>query len=282
MDSETFRATVSKLNRKFFIPRYPLNGVFLLGDNFYPRGISRDLSIRDPQFNLFSDVLAGSAPDGLTFYPILGNHDWMGDVNAQVGFSLFDARWHMPALYHFKRFNLEERVNVCVWFIDTEHFFSDETQKRWLRSSLATETTTCTWTIVNGHYPVFTGGEYTRCNSLERFRNSILPILNEYQVDMYLSGHEHQSQILKADDHNTVFVVAGSISDMRGERARGHANLRWIDSRTVGFAEIIVSSNELKIVFHRSYGGVDAEPFCRARLYKPDQDHPVDLTLTGC
>ena len=238
--------------------------MFLLGDNFYPRGIKRDLSIRDPQFNLFSDVLAGSAPPGLTFYPILGNHDWMGDTNAQVNFSLLDPRWHMPSVYYFERFALGEGVDVCVWFIDTERF--DGTQVGWLRDSLASERGTCTWTIVNGHYPVFTGGEYATSSTLERFKNILHPILNDYSIDLYLSGHEHQSQILKDDNNHTVYVVAGAISDMRRERPRGHAHLRWIDSHTVGFAELRISSSELRVIFHRSYGGVDAEPYCEARL----------------
>ena len=279
LNSESLTATMNKIEAKFFFaqPDY-LSGVFLLGDNFYPRGIRRELSLRDPQFNLFSGTIATNAPPGLVFYPVLGNHDWMGDTDAQIAYSRFHPRWVMPALYYMHKFASD---SVCAWFIDTESFFSDMTQQRWLRDSLASSSA-CVWKIVNGHYPVFTGGEYTSCGTLDRFRAAILPILNEYRVDLYVSGHEHQSQILKQEDHNTVYVVAGAVADMRGNRVRGNPHLRWIDSRTIAFAEIQASSDDLRVVFHRSYGGIDAEPLCSATLTRPTSSGSVVLTLSEC
>lgn len=279
--SESLTATIGKINAKFFSTTYPLNGVFLLGDNFYPRGISHDLSIRDPQFNLFSDFVGASAPEYVQFYPVLGNHDWMGNVRAQIAFSSLDRKWVFPDFFHFKRFQIDD-VSLCVWFIDTERFASDAGQQTWFRESLRSEKSTCSWTIVNGHYPVFTGGEYTRCTTLARFRESILPIMRDNRIDLYLSGHEHQSQILKEDEYNTVYVVAGAVSDMRGVRVNGNENMKWINSRIVGFSEIQVSGNELRVLFHRSYGGIDAEPFCESRLSKMASSQYIVLTLSGC
>jgi tartrate-resistant acid phosphatase type 5 len=279
--SESLTTTIDKINAKFFATAYPLKGVFLLGDNFYPRGIRQDLSIRDPQFNLFSDLVAAQAPQGLRFYSVLGNHDWMGDTRAQISFSTFDTRWVFPALYYFQRFALDH-VSVCVWFIDTETFASDAGQQGWFRESLASERSTCAWTIVNGHYPVFTGGEYTGCSILARYRQSVLPIIRANNIDLYFSGHEHQSQILKEDDFNTVYVVAGAVSDMRGVIINGNENLKWIDSRFAAFAEVQVEENESRVIFHKSSGGMDAEPLCQSRLSKTGLSRSVFLTLSGC
>ena len=45
------------------------------------------------------------------------------------------------------------------------------------------------WTIVVGHYPVFSWGDHGDNNELVKY---LSPLLDNYQVDAYLSGHDRK------------------------------------------------------------------------------------------
>jgi hypothetical protein len=64
------------------------------GDNVYERGIT---SADDPLFKrTFTDVYTHPALAELPFYSVMGNHDWLSNVSAQVsplGVRAGDARW---------------------------------------------------------------------------------------------------------------------------------------------------------------------------------------------
>jgi len=260
--SEELLQTASKIRLKYNNGSF-LDGIFLLGDNFYPRGIDVAFGVRDPQFDHFSYVLAG----GMTcnYYPVMGNHDWLGDADSQLAYSMVDRRWIMPAFFYFKKWEMENKeVTVCTWFIDTDKF--SETQIAWLESSIVYEKRTCTWTIISGHYPVYTAGDYAMDETVAIFRGLILPILNNHRIDIYLSGHEHQSQILKNNAFDTTFVVSGATADMRGKVVRGDEYSLWIDSEKVAFLEIAIGQDTIDLKFQKSYGGVDAEPLCFATI----------------
>ena len=47
--------------------------------------------------------------------------------------------------------------------------------------------------IVHGHYPIFTMGVYQRCKELSKI---LIPIFKKYNVQYYISGHEHNIQFL--------------------------------------------------------------------------------------
>ena len=88
----------------------PSKQVFVaaMGDNFYDEGV-RDVD--DPQWKeVFGDAYHGVQ---CPWYPILGNHDWQGNVQAQLDFK-GDSRWQMEALYYSKIIQ-----NVHFFFLDT-------------------------------------------------------------------------------------------------------------------------------------------------------------------
>ena len=210
-----------------------VKSIFLLGDNFYPKGISPDLGLDDPAFNLFRDVLAAASTEA-KFYPVLGNHDYLGSVEAQLAYSHVNAQWVFPAKYYFQRFTAvdgkdgedgEEGVQVCAWFLDTNKKMFDERQITWLDESISTEKATCDWLVVSGHHPVFDAGEYS---PNEHLIANLLPILRKHQVGIYLSGHEHQSQVLS--DGTTTFFIAGAAADIYNARS-GHEYLQYMNSR---------------------------------------------------
>lgn len=195
--------------------------VFLLGDNFYPAGIEMGQS-----WSHFHHLSPG------TFFAALGNHDYMGDVFAQIGYT--GDGWHMPG-----EFYLVKQDHVCVWVLDTNKGRFTQHQARWLDQSVTS--TVCAFRIAVGHHPIYTGGIY-RPNAY--LIESLLPILHKHAFHMYVAGHEHSSQVLQDFDHPGLwFVVVGAVSDLNHKAiSKGHDFVLFIDTRNLAY--LAVNSTE--------------------------------------
>ena len=79
--------------------------IFLLGDNFYPYGIT---SIMDERVKRISEIF----PKELTILPILGNHDYLGNPYHQLKLNL--KNWNFPNFFHKKTI-----FNFDFFFIDS-------------------------------------------------------------------------------------------------------------------------------------------------------------------
>jgi acid phosphatase len=257
--NEELRTTAEMLRKKMS----QVSAAFLLGDNFYPRGISKEAGLADPQFSgVFENILAPSldAP----FYVVLGNHDFMGDAEAQVEYSRHNPKWILPGFYHFKRFQASDFA-TCVWFLDTEHFSQRNGQDEWLIASLTSEGPSCKWKIVIGHHPIFDVGEYDDDAELIA---SLLPILNSFNVNLYISGHEHQSQVMYNPIVSPVtFIVSGITQEIRSKIQKpDHPLFVWSDPKKLAFLELVITSENLVYSFHRSAGGRAAPPLYTGTL----------------
>lgn len=219
-----------------------LDSVFLLGDNYYPSGISAELGLEDPAFALFRDILAPSTP--VNFYPVLGNHDHLGSIQAQLDYSHVHPQWVFPARHYFKRLQGRGRLQVCAWFLDTDQELFDANQARWLEGSIIAEKDTCDWLVVSGHHPIFDAGEY-RSNAY--LIQHLLPILTRHEVNIYLSGHEHQSQVLY--DGITTFFISGATGDIHNKPVRGHEHLQYINTREVAILRLMFFSDRAEFEF---------------------------------
>ena len=70
-------------------------------------------------------------------------------------------------------------------------------------------------------------------------RGILKPVLNEHKIDVYIGGREHQSQILRDPSENTVYLISGSMADMRGENEKHDQPFRlWKNAKSVGFLEL--------------------------------------------
>lgn len=69
--------------------------------------------------------------------------------------------------------------------------------------------------IVIGHYPIYTCSSYSENNNV--MHKYLFPIFKKYNVRLYLSGHEHDTQhiVLKQDDYELNVVINGSCVDTR-------------------------------------------------------------------
>jgi len=191
--------------------------IIATGDNFYPEGVVSEF---DPLWKYsFEDIYTAFSLQW-DWYPVLGNHDYGANPDAQVAYSKISRRWQMPARYYSKTINLngDTTQQVLFAFIDTTPLVSyyyagnghnvhdqDSTaQKVWLEKVLANPSPSIKWKFVVGHHPMYTGGSRTEGRDTRSIRGSLQPLFEKYKVDAYLTGHEHslQHHVTKVGTHH--------------------------------------------------------------------------------
>jgi hypothetical protein len=197
------------------------------GDNFYPSGV---VSQWDPLWKYsFEDIYTDFRLQW-DWYPVLGNHDYKSNPDAQVAYSAVSRRWKMPARYYSRLIpiNGDTTQQLLMVFIDTNplipEFYENHEygpnvkgqdtamQKRWIEEILGDPSPYIKWKIVVGHHPMFTGGSRTETYDTKAIRATLLPVLEKYKVDLYLSGHEHSLQHLQSGN-GLHHVISGAASE---------------------------------------------------------------------
>jgi len=196
--------------------------VLSMGDNFYPDGI---ISTTDPQWNKsFEDIYTNYSLN-IPWFTAFGNHDYRGNIQAQLDYSKISRRWRTTERYYsFEKTIPNSSEKALFVFIDSNPFdetlsrnrHSDlasqnkEAQLEWLEKTLATST--ASWKIVIGHHPLYTTG--VRRDKMLDVRKVFLPIFEKHKVNAYLAGHEHDLQHQKPEGF-THYFVSGAGSEIR-------------------------------------------------------------------
>ena len=188
-----------------------------LGDNFYDDGVS---SIEDPQWqSSYEQVYSAPSLRDTPWWSILGNHDYRGNVQAQLEYGTIDKRWRMPARYYARSERLADGTSCDLFYIDTNPFLSRYRHSRvriddqdpaaqlaWLERGLAASG--ADWKIVVGHHPIHTAdGPATEEPELIA---SLRPLLEKYRVRVYLNGHIHNFQHVRVAGIDYITNGAGS------------------------------------------------------------------------
>ncbi|KAH9255161.1 hypothetical protein BASA81_006920 [Batrachochytrium salamandrivorans] len=114
----------------------------LLGDNFYEAGVK---STTDQQWETkYQQFFTGPNMRKAKFMVASGNHDYYGNVSAQVAYKDPTNRWLFPALYHARRFT-QHGIKVMFVMVDTWRLNGGDTVwghnpatgRTWLRSEAA-------------------------------------------------------------------------------------------------------------------------------------------------
>ncbi|MFN3342782.1 MAG: metallophosphoesterase, partial [Flavobacteriales bacterium] len=169
----------------------------MLGDNAYEGG--SDSEYQNGVFgNMYESILSRTV-----VWPTPGNHDY----NNHIPFS--------PAPAYYDIFNLPASGEAgglpsgtekyYSWNYGNVHFISldsyDEDRSpnaamaTWLQADLAANTQP--WVIAYWHHPPYTKGSHDSDNpwlydfELPQIRQNIVPILEQYGVDLVLNGHSH-------------------------------------------------------------------------------------------
>ena len=196
----------------------PKDVVTILGDNFYPYGVNgKD----DPLWNNYHEIFKDlSNPK----YSILGNHDYLSNPTCQIR----NEHWIMDDWYFKKEFQ-----NIDLYFLDTNQFLiHDWVSEEKIEEVHQIDVTTLIYNqidwldnemkknknknkIVFGHYPLISNGVYK--TKMEKLYDYLYECFKRNNVNLYISGHEHNIQFIKRyDDHHTFNqVIIGSTSEYR-------------------------------------------------------------------
>lgn len=228
----------------------PVNFVITLGDNFYKSGVT---SVSDPQwlekFQSMYDLPFLRIP----FYASLGNHDHRdGNARYQVEYSKQNNKWVMPHYYYTFSKVIDAHSSIQFFALDTyvikkqrDHYLE---QIEWLEREL--QASTATWKIVFGHHPVFSYGKH---GNQQRMIDLVRPLLEKYEVDVYVCGHDHDRQFLEPVG-GVYYIVSGTGSQSRDTRYG--ENTIFADTN-LGFAWFRISATEFHLQFIDANGDVE-------------------------
>ncbi|MCQ6957138.1 metallophosphoesterase [Mucilaginibacter aquariorum] len=226
----------------------PNNFVISVGDNFYPRGV---VSENDPLWHYSFENIYTAHSLQCDWYPVLGNHDYGSEPEAQVRYSKVSRRWNMPALYYTKEFSLGNAGDkVLMLMIDTDPMLHDnkkqevEKQMIWINDTLKNASADVKWKIVVGHHPYYTVGPRIKNYDTLTVRAKLAQVFETHKVDVYLSGHDHSLQHLKTEGFTHQFI-SGAGSELTGV-STGIPYSRF-QASDHGFMYFAINKNKLNV-----------------------------------
>jgi tartrate-resistant acid phosphatase type 5 len=182
------------------------DAVVSTGDNFYPSGVqsAEDLQWTSKFRRIYSKELLE-----IPWVAVLGNHDYRGSTEAQIAYAKHNDNWIMPANYYTHVIGSDPSHAVTIVSVDTQQLLTRSTgwqdQIAWFQKELSEIKTR--WKIVVGHHPARSYGHYGDQDWLLKM---IKPHMDQYGVQAYLCGHDHDLQFIKHPTDVFHCVVSGA------------------------------------------------------------------------
>lgn len=237
------------------------------GDNFYEDGLA---GLDDPAFyESFVDIYTAPSLQK-QWYSVLGNHDYRGDVEAQLSPILTqkDSRWLC-----LRSFIVNADI-VDFFFVDTTPFVHEyfvnpgehsydwtgiSPRESYLANLLkdldsAMGSSTAKWKFVVGHHTIFSAGQH---GITEELLKQLLPILQEHNADAYINGHDHCLQHISSSDSKIQFLTSGGGSKAwRGDIAKWNPEELKLYYDGQGFMSVQITDTKAFFAFYDIFGNV--------------------------
>ncbi|WP_157778265.1 DNRLRE domain-containing protein [Massilia violaceinigra] len=194
----------------------------MLGDNAYNSGT--DAEYQTKMFNVYPEMMRQSP-----LWATLGNHDGASADSATQSGPYYDIHTFpknaeaggvasgTEAYYSFNYGN----IHVIVLDSNETSRSTTGAMMNWMKADLAN--VTATWLIAIWHHPPYTKGSHnsdTETNLIEMRRN-FLPVLENYGVDLVLTGHSHSYERSKfIDGHYGLSSTYNSSFEINGGSGR--------------------------------------------------------------
>lgn len=240
------------------------------GDNFQVQGVA---SVQDPLWLSNFENIYKDPSLQVDWYPVLGNHDYKGNTQAEIDYSGISRRWRMEARYYSFVRKINDSVAVRLIFLDTSPLVDDYYSKpgfpdipkqdtarqiAWLKEVLANSKEQ--WKVVFGHHPIYSASK-VHGNTNELIAK-VKPLLEKYNAQVYFSGHDHDQQHLKEKNGKIDYIVTGA----GGEPRPGSTNQMSLFSGSVpAFSSVSFYADSIQVNFIDSKGQT---LYTMARSYK--------------
>ncbi|KAM4119852.1 hypothetical protein ACJW30_03G090900 [Castanea mollissima] len=205
--------------------------------------------------------------DGLT---VLGNHDYRGDVEAQLSPILkkMDHRWLCLRSFivnagFVEFFFVDTTPFVNEYFTDPKEYTYDWKgilpRQEYLSNLLkdvdsALRDSTAKWKIVVGHHTIKSAGQHGITIELEE---QLLPILQANNIDLYVNGHDHCLEHISSTDSQIQFLTSGGGSKAwRGDIREWNPEELKLYYDGQGLMSMQITQTHGDIVFYDVFGNV--------------------------
>ncbi|WJX71983.1 Purple acid phosphatase 17 [Trifolium repens] len=241
--------------------------VLSTGDNFYDDGLTSE---HDPNFeDSFTKIYTAKSLQK-RWYSVLGNHDYRGDVEAQLSpfLRIIDKRWIC-----LRSFIVDSEL-AEIFFVDTTPFVRDYftvseghtydwrevyPPKTYINTMLkdldvALRKSTAKWKFVVGHHAIRSIGHH---GDTPELKSHLLPILQANNVDFYVNGHDHCLEHISDKSSPIQFLISGAGSKAwRGDvqKINGKDVHFFYDGQ--GFMSVQLTQTEANIVFYDVHGHI--------------------------
>ena len=183
---------------------FPFDFVVMLGDNIYGKKGPKEFERK------FEEPYKDLLTNGVKFYASLGNHD---DPN---------ERFYQPYNMNGQRYYKLSKGAVDLFALDSTYF--DRSQLDWLVKQLSSSN--AKWKICFFHHPLYSASHFHGPDV--DLRSQLEPILEKYNVNVVLNGHEHVYERIKPQ-HGIYYFVLGNSGQLRFH------DLRSSDETAKGF-----------------------------------------------
>lgn len=232
-----------------------INMVLLLGDNFYGKALS---GVSDPAWQLkFERVYHGRWLSHVPFYAVLGNHDYPDSSVVELDYARQHAgsgRWQMPAPFYARDFGVSQgRPLLRVVFLDTNADADGrQRQAEFIETTFAAPGPAPLWKMVVAHHAMrSSGGKHGDDAKLLR---QLLPAMQRSAVDLYLSGHEHNQEVIVRPGEPAWLVSGGGGQTLDGIKPSEPADGTLFAVEQHGFARLAFSPERLQLAYYDPQG----------------------------
>ena len=239
--TEAIARGLARLNRDS-----PIEAIVTTGDNIYPCGVK---SLNDPRWA----VLMPMSQLGIPIHPVLGNHDYCGDPDAEIGAPL--ANWRFPS-----REYVFHTAAADFAMLDTNRYALGRAPPPDIDALLTGSTTG--WRIAVGHHPLVSSGYHGHFPREEHQRMvALIPAMQQARVDLYICGHDHHLELI---DGRPRMLISGAGSEPIPPLLR-HAKTIWANEGPSyrGFAILAITPASISIRFYDA----DGDPRSRAFVF---------------
>jgi hypothetical protein len=224
--------------------QHPL--VLVVGDWVYPRGPvnkSHEEAKRTQSevLNVYQKLTKKCSVRG-----VLGNHEYGDNKMASDPAAFMDlAKQNGIQVNRYGRHTIEsENFTVDVFLLDSTVIAVDDKQVQWISDEISKsitkeqETGKKTWRIVSSHHPIVSFGLHASETTY------ISDLIDTSHIDLWLSGHEHDIEIIPARTNSPPTIVSGTGSTKRP--IHPHPDATFLSNKP-GFVNLQINEHDIQI-----------------------------------